>query len=655
MRKSIGALALLLIFAPSLWAAQYGLDMAIPSEEDLMGDLPVVLSASRLIQPLDEAPVATTVIDRKMIEASGAQNIPELLRMVPGFQVRYENGHDISVTYHGMAGAYSRRLQVLIDGRSVYIPTTGGVPWNDLPVAMEDIERIEVVRGPNAASYGANAFLGVINIITQHAAEQHGETVAYTTSDDGYHRLFARHNGTTGDLDYRVSLAYQNDDGFSSRNDSSKTFLGSLRADYRASAADMLLGEVGWNFGPREVGKGDPSDPQRNQQVTSLFQHLRWTHLFGPEQELRLQFSHHTHTTDDQYEVGPISLNPGPPYFGHANADIFDERYDFEAQHTISPLESMRLVWGLNLRLDRARAPGLLGTPKTLDNHLYRAFANVELRPIERLLFNFGGLYEHNDITSDTFSPRAAVNLHVTPQQTLRYSWSRATRTPVLYEDRANTSLTLAPESGPYPTFTQVFFHASGGLKPERITAQEIGYIGDFKDLGLLLNLKLYHDTLRDIISPFYAGSYTDFANLDRAVIEGFEGSATLRPGRHTRLIGTFAHTAIHSPPSASSNDYSDTAAHNSYGLHLIHTFPHGVLLGTHYYFEDKLFNLSSDQVTGPNRRLDLKLEYKDEGEHSRANVALVVQNALDAPVEEVRTTQLYDRRIYLQVGLSLN
>ena len=111
------------------------------TESDFFDEMPVVLSASRLSQPLDEAPAAVTVIDQEMIRASGFRDIPDLLRLVPGFSVAYTRDNTWAVGYHGLGDAFSRRFQVLVDGRSIYSPHFGAVHWGDLPLAIEDIER----------------------------------------------------------------------------------------------------------------------------------------------------------------------------------------------------------------------------------------------------------------------------------------------------------------------------------------------------------------------------------------------------------------------------------------------------------------------------------------------------------------------------------
>lgn len=121
---------------------------AAVTESAFLEDLPVVLSVSRLSQPVNEAPAAVTIIDRNMIRASGFRDIPDLLRLVPGFSVAYTRDNTWAAGYHGLGDAFSRRFQVLVDGRSIYSPHYGAVYWTDLPLSIDDIERIEVVRGP---------------------------------------------------------------------------------------------------------------------------------------------------------------------------------------------------------------------------------------------------------------------------------------------------------------------------------------------------------------------------------------------------------------------------------------------------------------------------------------------------------------------------
>ena len=170
----------------SAWAADY------PSEQDYLRELPVVLSASRLSQPISETPNAMTVIDRDMIVASGARNIADVFKLVPSMYVGYENGHTPIVSYRGITDGYARRMQVLVDGRSISLPIFGQVDWAELPVDIGDIDRIEVVRGPSAASHGSNSVQGVINILTRQASGVPGVQASVSKGDAGVSDVSAR-------------------------------------------------------------------------------------------------------------------------------------------------------------------------------------------------------------------------------------------------------------------------------------------------------------------------------------------------------------------------------------------------------------------------------------------------------------------------------
>lgn len=187
------------------------------AEELLFGEqeMPVVLSATRLKQAVADAPASITIIDRQMIAQSGAREIPDVLRLVPGMVVGYEKGWEAFVSYHGTSADMARRMQVLIDGRSVFQPSLAFVDWIGLPLELDDIDRIEVVRGPNAAAYGANSFLAVVNIITRNPADL--PTVrAYTRQGgEGINDNYVSYAGATERLSWQLSANQRNDSGFS--------------------------------------------------------------------------------------------------------------------------------------------------------------------------------------------------------------------------------------------------------------------------------------------------------------------------------------------------------------------------------------------------------------------------------------------------------
>ncbi|HMV60241.1 MAG TPA: TonB-dependent receptor [Agitococcus sp.] len=206
MRKSLLASAITLLTCQTYATAD---DFLFAEQE-----MPVVLSATRLKQAVADAPASVTIIDRQMIAQSGAREIPDVLRLVPGMVVGYEKGWDAFVSYHGTSADMARRMQVLVDGRSVFQPSLAFVDWIGLPLELDDIDRIEVIRGPNAAAYGANSFLAIVNIITRNPADL--PTVrAYTRQGgEGINDNFVSYAGVKNQFSWQLSANQRNDDGF---------------------------------------------------------------------------------------------------------------------------------------------------------------------------------------------------------------------------------------------------------------------------------------------------------------------------------------------------------------------------------------------------------------------------------------------------------
>mgnify|MGYP006199379745 CR=1 FL=1 len=216
--------------------------------------LPQVLTATRLKQSAAAVPGSMTVIDSELIKASGARDISELLRLVPGMMVGAISGNQATVNYHGTNASEARRMQVLIDGRSVYRAGLATVDWSDIPVAMEDIERIEVFRGPNTVSYGANALMAVVNIITRSPANSHGTRFKVTRGQRGINDWYASQGTGWESGDLRLSLSGQEDDGFDSRLDGSD-YRDSRRLNRVSLSVSQMLNEqqsIDWQLNAKE-------------------------------------------------------------------------------------------------------------------------------------------------------------------------------------------------------------------------------------------------------------------------------------------------------------------------------------------------------------------------------------------------------------------
>lgn len=188
------------------------------------GDIPAVLTPARLRQPRSEVPASVTIITAEDIQRYGIRNLHDVFRLVPGMTVGYVGSNTPSVSYHGTNANEQRRLQVRIDGRSVYNPNLASVDWLNIPVALQDIARIEITRGPNTAAYGANSFLGVINIITYHPSDSQGIQVAWEEGDMGARQRYARWGDSANGVQYRLSAHDKQEDGFDFRRDGTTPF-----------------------------------------------------------------------------------------------------------------------------------------------------------------------------------------------------------------------------------------------------------------------------------------------------------------------------------------------------------------------------------------------------------------------------------------------
>ncbi len=669
------------------------------SESVYLDEVPVVLSVSRLSQPVDEAPAAVTIIDRQMIRDSGAWDLAEIFRLVPGMYVAYHASTvyttNSTVSYHGLSDAYAHRMQVLVDGRSVYSPLFGGVLWDDIPLALDDIERIEVIRGPNSASYGANSFMGVINITTRHSAETQGKFLSLSAGR-GRNEAVARYGGRGSDFTWRMTAGLREDAGEDARifspvsnaakheankQDDKRIRQLTLRADYRLDARDELELQFGYNGGMREEGFGVDEFYTRHKQAANHFQLVHWRRYLDTGGELSVQFYHGYEESNDNLLVKPAST-PAPNTALSYGANVEAHRYDLEIQHTLSPSEATRLVWGGSVRLDSTYWPLYLNRQDAFDFKLARLFGNLEWRAQPDLLVNLGAMAEHNDFTGTDITPRTAVNWHLAPGHTLRASHSLATRTPTLYEQKADNRYRV-PLPVPYDLMVR---YAVGGLKPERIKSTEIGYIGKLARFDA--DLRLFYDELSDLISPrnynpcnptgtlptwggfvlppnvpagltapgvacFGADSLASFNN-GSAVIKGFEMQLQWRPGEHTRLMYGLSH-AIVSSRNENEQPYTSSVPTNSHSLMLSHNFDEhwsGSLTGYHV---GEVQALGGVQRVDAYERWDSRLAYRFRSGGGHGELALVVRNLFDERHFEYETVNQPPGRIaWLNLKLDL-
>jgi iron complex outermembrane receptor protein len=577
-----------------------------------LGEVPTVLSANRLATPQLEAPAAITVIDKQLIEASGAKEITDLFRLVPGMQVGHYSGHFPIVSYHGMSDIFSRRMQVLIDGSSVYLPSSGGVSWSDLPWQIEDIERIEVIRGPAAATYGPNSFLGVINIITTHASKDQGTTLKATGGERGYRRTQLRNSSSNGKLDYRVNLTYLEDDGLPHAYDSQRTNSLNSRLDYQLTQDDTLLLNFGYNEGPRDYLSADASQERK-----SFYSSLKWMHNTSPSENFYLNLMYSYNRVDNQF-----TRIIAPGITSYTNNDQRAERLDLEFQHTLPIASDIRLMWGAGLREDRAMAPLWLNSKQSKASYLQRLFANAEWHLSEKLILNIGALIEHNSLTGTDFSPRVALNYIFLPNHSLRIVASSSTRTPTITEEHLD--FTLKTNTGSIPHTI-----SNGCLDSEESNYFELGYHGQTQNNRLSGDLKLYRQSFDNLISSKPTSFPLVVDNRDSANNKGVEAEINYRPSHQTLFHGGFSHIDIDSQ--SANPDYNHSAPTTDFNLLASTTFRNSWRISGAFYFRNEMEWLRSENRLGRYRRFDLTLAKTVRlSNKEKISIALTLQTALD-------------------------
>lgn len=470
--------------------------------DSFLGEMPTVLTVTRLPQSMQELPTAVTVIDRQMIDASGAVELTELFRLVAGFQVGHYHDVDGSrtvVTYHGNTNQYASRMQVLIDGRSVYTWATGGAEWTDMPISIDDVERIEVSRGPNGVTYGSNAFLGVINIITRYASEQQGQHLRMSLDDDAYREAVVRHAEVRDDFSYRITARVKEDDGFEpylksngtlyELNDDNKSTSMTLRVDYRGGVNDYWTFQAGGAAGERALGDHtDVLNPLRTRDMVTHYQQVQWKHLFSSESEVNFQFYHHLHDIEDIFTTVPLPIEPFDVDFSARS-----ERYDMELSHRFSPTDSTRLVWGGEFWQDKVIGGNFYGQTPHHENKTTRLFTNLEWQPGNRWVINMGDMMEQSDISGRLHSPRLAINRLVGDAGYIRASVGRAYRSATAIERFADFTLQTASGS----LLLDLYDHDPNML-PEKIESSELSFGTDSRNFRY--EIKLFREDIESEI-----------------------------------------------------------------------------------------------------------------------------------------------------------
>jgi iron complex outermembrane receptor protein len=452
------------------------------SLEDLLGV--EVTSASRKAERLHDVAAAVFVITRDDIERSGATNLPEALRLAPGVNVASLANNRWAVSVRGFNDRWGNKLLVLMDGRSIYSPLFSGVVWEDQDTLLEDIDRIEVVRGPGAAMWGANAVNGVINIITRRARDTQGDLLVAAAGSEERALLAFRHGGEAGGGHFRVwGKAFKRDQSVTADGHTGNDYWRAGRLGFRGDWSMgndhrlMLSGQMyssptgdRWNLADLSSPQGVTLiDRRQGGQGGHLLGRNEWTLADGSQAALQAYV-----------DVSSLELQ-----------DTFKEdrtTVDLDFQHRVLLGQNHDVIWGLGYRYshDRINATGfMVAQPSSRAFTLASAFIYDDITVLPNALRLMLGLrVEDNSFTG--VEPLPNVRLMWTPSdsQSLWASVARAVRTPSRGELDGEVNLSVTPPGAPgNPTPLPILTRSipdDHQLQNETVLAYELGYRHQF-------------------------------------------------------------------------------------------------------------------------------------------------------------------------------
>ena len=648
------------------------------TEDDLLVEIPMVQGPTHMTQTLAQTPASVTILDRQTIQASAAVGVIDLFRLVPGFQTYFVDGSRIGTTYHALGDEYPRRLEVKVDGRSVYESIFSAVDWSVIGVTLDDIEYVEIVRGANASADGSNAFLASINIVTRSPLADSGWSINSQLGTGDVRNANLAYTGTLGPVNHRTTLSIRSNDGFDDSfdqgapviaEDSSENFSGTFRGLWTPNASDSLEFQAGISESNLGIGERD----YIKRKVSYKYQYVNWSRLMSSGSKLQMLLYHNDMDTIDQ--VAPLFLSealgipdtsPNWPLPGLPDKLVVDEtdrseseRWDLELRGILNPLENLRAVTGVAVRHDRVQGQELFDRPDSLSETSHRAYTNLEWTSSDRLVINAGLVLEKKDSADSYFSYRLAGNYQLHPEHIVRVAFNRSFRSPTLLESqqqqfvRYNENIIL-----------DASVISDADINNERLRSLEVGYLGYLFDRTLSFDMRLFREQLTDVISE-RRSSYPDLDNFvnirdntDKFNVDGFEIQTHYRPNDRFLLRGHYSYSDIdgetlyRSAPVLEIRDLGIHGLKHGAGLLTSYAFDRGVTLSSMVSYRSATRHYLGTNVEN-HTRIDLKASRRWSINNSDIDLSLVVQNAGE-PYSEFRNYNQFKTQYVLGLKVSM-
>ncbi len=491
-----------------------------------------ITSVAKKPQNLADVAAAAFVITQDDIHRSGVTSIPEALRMAPGLQVARIDANKWAITSRGLSGNFGNALLVMIDGRTVYSPTSSGVYWDAQSTLLDDIDRIEVIRGPGATVWGANAVNGVVNIITKKASDTQGG-LTYIGAGSSENLMAGLRYGTkVGDTAHgRAYMTYNAVDSFKlsgsedDANDDWNSLHGGFRLDGERAKTDS------WTL------QGDIYSNKENQLISPL-----WipTPAYRTVAYDQFDSSGGNLLGRWQRELSATSLWSVQLYYDYTKRDeiILEQThntFDFDFSYQVLTGEINDLSMGTGYRRlesDYGNTFQVSLNPESESNDLFSAFFQDEILLFaDTLWLTLGAKWEHNDFTGHEIQPNARLLWKINKKQAAWAAISRAVRTPSLLERTGSVVFAVVPQAASSPQVMKL--QGNNQFDSEELLAYEAGYrLGLRKNFSFDLSI-YYNDYDRLATTKFVRsniGSNLEFANKMHGSIYGLEFASDWDP-----------------------------------------------------------------------------------------------------------------------------
>lgn len=563
MQRPLSLLFLSWCFTLTLLSAPYA-----ESEPRSLADLSVeqlinlrVTSVSKREQRLSEAAAAIFVITKDDIRRAGVTSLPEALRLAPGVQVARTNTNVWAVTSRGFNSVFANKLLVLLDGRSVYNPFFSGVNWDVLNVMLEDVERIEVIRGPGATLWGTNAVNGVINIITDDSSRSTGNLISAGGGSEDRFLVGARTGGALGDNGhYRIYAHGFERDGYEGQGERDEDWRGGhlgFRSDLHPTGETKVTVQG-------ETFKGSESDQFTIPLLTSPYSQVlgsgrryegsyllsRWSYTSSPDSQLQLQ-AYLDHQRRSEYLLTQ-------------ERDLLD--LDLQHRFKLTPDNTLTYGVGANVYRDHIGGDELTGAlsvdPSRRTVDIYSLYLQDE-HIFDPLRIIVGSKFEYTEFTGLEIQPNLRALYTLSSSDTLWGALSRAVRTP----SRAENDSVIGVSTLPLPNgLSRLDAAGSTDFNSENLTAYEVGYRKSFAS-NTSLDVSLFYNHYTDIrtleprapVPAFRDTSYLSLpivaSNLARAESYGGEVSIEHRVNERWRLSGNYSYLTLTITPRRESRD----------------------------------------------------------------------------------------------------